>query len=186
MAYIGLPAMDQEVVTMFEKRKENSQAEPETGARRDTGGSWSPSETFNTRNAAVIGATIRIKGEVSGDENLLIEGGIVGSVSLKGHDLTIGEKGEVEADLNAKTVKVEGQVTGDIQGEEKVIITKTGRVRGNITAPRVTLEDGAKFKGAIDMDPGLDKPTAVAAKKAGGAPNAKPETVEEKGSQSAG
>jgi len=171
---------------MFEKRKENSQAESEAGSARDAGGSWSPPETFNTRNAAVIGATIKIKGEVSGDENLLIEGGIVGSVSLNGHDLTIGEKGEVQADLTAKTVKVEGQVTGDIQGEEKVIITKSGRVRGDITAPRVTLEDGAKFKGAIDMDPGVDKPVAVAAAKTGGATNAKPETVEGKGSQSAG
>ena len=151
---------------MFEKRKDNTQAEPEVGSSRGSGAGWSPSETFNTRNAAVIGATIRIKGEVSGDENLLIEGSVVGSVALNGHDLTIGQKGTVEADLMAKPVKVEGQVTGDIQGEEKVILTKTGRVRGNITAPRVTLEDGAKFKGAIDMDPGIEKPTAAAPKRA--------------------
>ncbi|TNF82428.1 MAG: polymer-forming cytoskeletal protein [Gammaproteobacteria bacterium] len=151
---------------MFEKRKDNAQAEPEFGSSRGSSAGWSPSETFNTRNAAVIGATIRIKGEVSGDENLLIEGNVVGSVALNGHDLTIGQKGIVEADLTAKTVKVEGQVTGDIQGEEKVILTQTGRVRGNITAPRVTLEDGAKFKGAIDMDPGIEKPAAAAPKRA--------------------
>lgn len=144
---------------MFEKRKDNAHAEPEVGSVA-SGASWSPSETFNTRNAAVIGETIKIKGEVSGEENLLIEGNVVGSVALKGHDLTIGQKGAVEADLAAKTVKVEGQVTGDIKGEEKVVITQTGRVRGNITAPRVTLEDGAKFKGAIDMDPGVEKPAA--------------------------
>jgi cytoskeletal protein CcmA (bactofilin family) len=150
---------------MFDKRKDNAHAEPEVGSSSGSGAGWSPSETFNTRNAAVIGATIKIKGEVSGDENLLIEGNVVGSISLKGHDLTIGQKGTLEADLTAKTVKVEGQVTGDIQGEEKVIITQTGRVRGNITAPRVTLEDGAKFKGAIDMDPGVEKAAAAAPKR---------------------
>ncbi len=168
---------------MFEKRKDNAHAEPEVGSGSGTGGSWSPSDTFNTRNAAVIGATIKIKGEVSGDENLLIEGNVVGSVSLGGHDLTIGQKGSVEADLSAKTVKVEGQVTGDIQGEEKVIITQTGRVRGNITAPRVTLEDGAKFKGAIDMDPGVEKPATATPKRAATAANG---STEEKGSQTGG
>lgn len=151
---------------MFEKRKENAHAEPEVSSGSQAGGGWSPVETFNTRNAAVIGATMRIKGEISGEENLLIEGDVSGSVSLKGHDLTIGQKGVVEADLRAKTVKVEGQVTGDIEGEEKVVITQTGRVRGNITAPRVTLEDGAKFKGAIDMDPGIEKTSAAAPKRA--------------------
>jgi cytoskeletal protein CcmA (bactofilin family) len=134
----------------------------------------------------VIGATIKIKGEISGDENLLIEGSVVGSVALGGHDLTIGQNGDVEADLKAKTVKVEGQVTGDIHGEEKVIITKTGRVRGNITAPRVTLEDGAKFKGAIDMDPGVEKPVAVPARKPGNASSAQTDAVDGKGSQTAG
>lgn len=174
---------------MFEKRKD-SQAEREPGAVREPDGGWSPSENFNTRNAAVIGPTIRINGEISGDENLLIEGTVIGSVALKGHDLTVGQKGEVEANLNAKTVKVEGQVTGDIQGEEKVIITKTGRVRGNIIAPRVTLEDGAKFKGAIDMDPGVDKPAAVSASKSASGPasdsGAGTDSAGEKGKQSTG
>ncbi len=168
---------------MFEKRKDNAHSEPEVGASGGSGAGWSPSETFNTRNAAVIGATIKIKGEVSGDENLLIEGNVVGSVSLNGHDLTIGQKGSLEADLAAKTVKVEGQVTGDIKGEEKVIITQTGRVRGNITAPRVTLEDGAKFKGAIDMDPGVEKAASAAPKRAATSANG---TAEEKGSQTSG
>ena len=179
---------------MFEKRKDNTHAEPEIGSSSESGGSWSPpSETFNTRSAAVIGATIKIKGEVNGEENLVIEGSVVGSVSLKGHDLTIGQSGSVEADLAAKTIKVEGQVTGDIQGEEKVTITKAGRVRGNITAPRVTLEDGAKFKGAIDMDPGVDQPAAATPKRAdtsataATSPNgAMASTAEERGSQTGG
>jgi len=113
----------------------------------------------------VIGQTIQIKGTISGEENLIVEGTVEGSVHLKGHDLTIGQTGQVTADLDAKTVKVEGQVTGDVNGSEKVVVSKTGRVRGNIVSPRVTLEDGAKFKGSIDMDPGDAKPKPVAAPK---------------------
>ena len=110
--------------------------------------------TFQSRSAAMIGQTIKIKGTITGSENLVIEGQVEGSVDLKGNDLTIGENGQVSADLAAKVVNVQGQVDGDISGSEKVVVSKTGRVTGNITAPRVTLEDGAKFKGSIDMDPG--------------------------------
>ena len=85
---------------------------------------------------------------------------------MPSHDLTIGTSGQVTADLEAKTVRVDGQVSGDISGGEKVIVSKTGHVLGNIVAPRVTLEDGAKFKGSIDMDPGeaasKPKPKVVA------------------------
>lgn len=101
----------------------------------------------------MIGPTIRIKGEVSGEENLLIEGKVDGTVSLRGKDLTVGSSGTVNADVSATVVKIDGEVKGDITGEEKVIISNTGKVQGNIVAPRVTLEDGAKFKGSIDMDP---------------------------------
>lgn len=101
----------------------------------------------------MIGASIKIVGEVSGDENLLIEGKVEGSVNLGAHEVCIGPSGHVDADVVAKTVKIEGEVKGDIRGTEKVVIAKSGNVRGNIIAPRVTLEDGAKFKGSIDMDP---------------------------------
>ena len=101
----------------------------------------------------MIGPTIRIKGEVSGEENLIIEGKIEGTVTLRGKDLTVGSSGSVKANVSANMVKIDGEVRGDITGEEKVIISNTGKVQGNIVAPRVTLEDGAKFKGSIDMDP---------------------------------
>ena len=102
----------------------------------------------------MIGASINIKGEVTGDENLVIEGKVEGSVNLGAHEVSIGQSGRVDADVVAKTIKIEGEVKGDIRGNEKVVVSKTGNVRGNIVAPRVTLEDGAKFKGNIDMDPG--------------------------------
>lgn len=105
-------------------------------------------------SSAVIGKTVVIKGEVTGDENLIIEGKVEGSINLHAHELAVGKSGEVNADITAKVVRIEGQVEGDIIGNDVVTITRSGNVRGNIVSPRVTLEDGAKFKGSIDMDPG--------------------------------
>ena len=167
---------------MFEKRKDNSREEPFTSENDGNGSELLPVDSFNTRSAAMIGATIKIKGNVTGAENLVIEGKVDGSVELADHDLTIGQTGEVVANITAKTVIIEGQITGDVTGSEKVILTKSGRVNGNIVAPRVTLEDGAKFKGSIDMDPGTDKPTiAVPPKRP--STTAKSETVDEKHAQ---
>ena len=129
----------------------------------------------------MIGPTIKIKGNVKGDENLVIEGTVDGTVELSGHDLTIGPSGHVKANLTAKTVKIEGQITGDVTGSEKVILCKSGKVEGNIVAPRVTLEDGAKFKGSIDMDPGAAPATADSTKRA--ASESRSQAVEAKGAQ---
>jgi cytoskeletal protein CcmA (bactofilin family) len=109
----------------------------------------------------MIGPSIVIKGTVSGDEDLLVQGRVEGSIELNSNEVSVGQSGRVTADINAKTVKIDGEVTGDISGGEKVVISKSGRVRGNIVAPRVTLEDGAIFKGSIDMDPGDSASTTV-------------------------
>lgn len=101
----------------------------------------------------MIGQSIVIKGEVSGEEDLVVQGRVEGKINLNGNQVSIGESGEVYADIQAKVIQINGKVTGDIIGREKVIISKTGNVHGNIVAPRVTLEDGAMFKGSIDMDP---------------------------------
>ena len=139
---------------MFDKRKSSGSAkEALRGSAADAAASGSTQELSNPRSTAMIGKSIKINGTITGEENLTVEGTVEGSIELPNNDLTIGEPGKVEADLSAKVVKVEGQVFGDINGSEKVIISKSGIVRGNIVAPRVTLEDGAKFKGSIDMDP---------------------------------
>jgi len=101
----------------------------------------------------MIGPSITIKGEVSGEEDLLIEGKVEGNINLNDNQVAVGESGQVSADIQAKVAKIDGEVTGDITANEKVVISKSGNVRGNIVAPRVTLEDGAIFKGSIDMDP---------------------------------
>ncbi len=137
---------------MFDKRKESPEP-PKVEKPTPTPPPPPQVDNFTSRSTAVIGQTIKIKGTISGDENLIIEGTVDGTVDLPKHDLSVGATGKLSADLSAKTVKIDGQVTGDIAGSEKVIVSKSGHVRGNIVAPRVTLEDGAKFKGSIDMDP---------------------------------
>lgn len=103
----------------------------------------------------MIGSTVKILGEIISDENLVIEGEVEGTIRLDEHELTIGPSGRVHANITAKIIKVDGLVDGDINGREKVVISKSGNVRGNVVAPRVILEDGGQFKGSIDMGPGV-------------------------------
>lgn len=102
--------------------------------------------------SAVIGSKIRFKGELHGEEDLLIEGHVEGTIDLKGHNLIVGERGVVQANVSAKTITVHGSVNGDLFGEERVAIKSSSKVQGNVKAERVVVEDGAKFKGSIDMD----------------------------------
>jgi cytoskeletal protein CcmA (bactofilin family) len=104
------------------------------------------------RPSAVIGPTIRIKGDMSGDEDLLVEGLVEGTMELSKNQVTVGKEGRINAAITARLVEVEGRIDGDITGHEQVVLRRSGQVRGNIAAPRVTLEDGCRFKGSIDMD----------------------------------
>jgi len=105
------------------------------------------------REVAVIGRSIRIDGDLQGEEDLRIEGDVNGTVRLYNNTLTIGAEGKMRADVYAKSVIVDGEMEGDLFSSERVAIRKSATVLGNITAPRVSLEDGAKFKGSIEMDP---------------------------------
>jgi len=104
-------------------------------------------------SSAAIGASIRIKGDVTGDENLIIQGHVEGTIKVQGHNVTISKTGRVKANIEANQIIVEGELQGDMLGDEKVVIRESGNVHGNIVAPRVTLEDGALFKGSIEMEP---------------------------------
>lgn len=101
---------------------------------------------------AVIGPKIKFKGELTGEEDLLIMGTVEGSVDLKGNHLTIGNEGVIKANISARAITVEGRVEGDIVATERIAIKSSSQVKGNLKAERVTLEDGAKFRGSIDMD----------------------------------
>jgi cytoskeletal protein CcmA (bactofilin family) len=150
------------VIGMFDRNKNKQMGAPseDTLQPRTSAASVSPGRV-NVRSEAMIGPSIVIKGAVSGDEDLFVQGKVEGSIELTSHEVTVGQSGRVMADIKAKVVKVDGEVSGDITGIETVVISKSGSVRGNIVAPRVTLEDGAMFKGSIDMDPGEEAGATV-------------------------
>jgi cytoskeletal protein CcmA (bactofilin family) len=105
---------------------------------------------------ATIGRSITIQGDVSGDEDLLIQGRVEGSVELKLQSVTVGGEGRVKADITGRVVIVEGEVEGDLKAKEQVILRSTARVEGDISAPRVVVEDGANFRGLVDMGEPID------------------------------
>lgn len=108
---------------------------------------------------AVIGGSLNIDGTIKGKEDLLVEGTVKGDIDLPENVVTVGPGGLVKARIHAAVIVVEGKVEGDLIGEEQIEIRRSGNVMGNIVAPRVGLEDGAQFKGNIDMNP---KPAAAA------------------------
>jgi cytoskeletal protein CcmA (bactofilin family) len=99
-----------------------------------------------------IGQSVEIRGELTGNEDLTIEGKIDGKVSLKGHNLTVGANGRIKGEVRAKAVVIIGEMNGNIVADDKVELAATGSMLGDIRAPRVVLADGARFKGSIDMD----------------------------------
>jgi len=101
-----------------------------------------------------IGKSVFIKGELTGDEDLTIEGRVEGKIELKDHNLVIGPNGKINAEINAKAVTVIGSVVGNISAGEMIEIRTTGSVTGDIKAPRVSIADGAHLKGSVDMQKG--------------------------------
>jgi len=138
---------------MFEKHRTNKPESTRAQSQRDNFSATTQAPSSSGR-AAVIGPGIQVNGDIVGDENLVIEGRVQGKIRLDAHQVEVGQSGKVKADITAKVIKVAGEVRGDLVGTEKVIILCSGNVHGNIVAPRMTLEDGAIFKGSIDMDPG--------------------------------
>lgn len=109
------------------------------------------SRTSGPEERATIGRSISIQGDVTGDEDLLIQGRVDGAVSLREHSVTVGPEGEVHASIVGRVVTIEGRVEGNLTAEEQVFLRASARVKGDILAPRVVLEDGARFLGSIDM-----------------------------------
>lgn len=99
----------------------------------------------------IIGKQITIRGNLTGNENLVLEGRIEGSITLAKH-LTVAPGGTAEAEIEVEDLTVNGLVSGEIHATRRVVVASDGRVAGNIRAPRVVLESGARFKGRIEMD----------------------------------
>ena len=141
---------------MFDRgRKDDDTIEsPDTNPTRSEANyeSHRPKATSRSSGTAVIGRSIQINGDLRGDEDLRIEGDVSGTVELRNSALTIGKEGKVKAGVYAKSIAVDGETNGDLYATERVAIHVNARVHGNITAPRVSIEEGAHFKGSIEMD----------------------------------
>lgn len=142
---------------MFERAaKDNKGDESQNSEDRKsdrTLGSFRSSATSRGGETAVIGRSIQINGDLRGGEDLRIEGDVRGTVELRNNALTIGKDGKVKADVHAKSIAVDGETEGDLYATERVSIHINARVQGNIIAPKVSIEEGAHFKGSIEMDP---------------------------------
>ena len=111
-----------------------------------------PTAAADRRELAGIGASITIIGDVTGDEDLTILGRVEGKINLPQHSVTIGPSGRVKADIHARFVSVAGEVHGNLIAGEQIVIRKTATMLGNLTAPRVGLEDGCCFRGSVEME----------------------------------
>lgn len=136
-----------------EKRTERPERPPER-AERPAAAAARPEPTYTpkAKERATIGPSISINGDLTGEEDLLIQGKVQGQINLKQHNVTVGEEGRVEANVHARRIEVEGSVRGDLQAEEQVVIRRSANVQGNLVAPRISLEDGCKFKGSVEME----------------------------------
>jgi cytoskeletal protein CcmA (bactofilin family) len=102
-------------------------------------------------DVAQIGKSVVIKGELSGSEDLYLDGEVEGSIELHDHNLTVGPNGRVRANVNAKEVIVHGKVDGNITSSDRVELRKSAVLVGDIATQRIVIEDGAYFKGGIDI-----------------------------------
>src|SRR5512143_291628 len=114
------------------------------------------------RDAAAVGASIAIVGDITGDEDLTILGRVEGKIDLPQHVVTVGQSGRVKADIHARVVSVAGEVRGNLIAAEQILIRKTATMLGNLTAPRVGLEDGCSFRGSVEMESLPEKGRAAA------------------------
>ena len=112
-----------------------------------------PLTTTFARNAARLGASLQIKGSISGAEDLQIDGIVDGPISLQGHGLTIGSGAVLNSQIEAREVVVYGKVTGNVHARDRVDVKTDGSVVGDISTARISIEDGAQFKGRIEIDP---------------------------------
>lgn len=117
-----------------------------------------PVATTTTSDQATIGKSLVIKGEVTGSESLYIDGRVEGSINLAGNRVTIGRNGVVAANINAREIVVLGKVRGNLNASDRVDIRSDGSLTGDVVAARISIEDGAFFKGGIDIRKTGSKP----------------------------
>jgi len=133
-------------------------------ASRPTTPGVSPATAVPSGDQATIGKSLIVKGELSGSESLYIDGKVEGAINLPGNRVTVGRNGQVAANILAREVVVLGKVRGNIQASDRVDIRSEGSLTGDVQAARISIEDGAFFKGGIDIrKPGAEPVARTAA-----------------------
>lgn len=113
----------------------------------------------SSTSQAQVGKSLHLKGEITGSEDLYIDGEVEGTVELKDNNLTVGPNGNVHADVQARSITVLGHLRGNVRAGDKVEIRKTGSLEGDLATARIIIEDGAVFRGSIDiLQPGRAEP----------------------------
>ena len=147
--------------------KQSAVAEPpvaSTSAQPSAVPSNSPSSpkfgSSPSRNVARLGSTIQIKGQVTGNEDLQIDGIVDGPIFLEGRELTVGSDAKLTSEIHAGDVVAYGKVIGDVHARGRVDIKREGSITGDISSARISIEDGAYFKGRIEIDPSKSRSNA--------------------------
>ncbi len=107
--------------------------------------------TPQKKSQSIIGGNIKFRGELIGTEDIHIEGTVEGTIIMQGHNLTIGTQGTIDANVHANNITINGSLTGDVLADELISIRDSAKVKGNLIAPRIQLDDGGKFRGSMDM-----------------------------------
>ena len=132
--------------------KDDQRNEPAAGAATATPPAPSrPAPSSGGGQSAYIGKSISIEGTITGSDDLVIEGRVKGSIKLSDNMLTIGSNGVVEADVEAKEIRVQGKLNGATKARDRIEIGKTGSVEGEVTTSRIAVEDGAEFRGSVNI-----------------------------------
>jgi len=124
------------------------------------------------RATARLGSSLHVKGEITGNEDLLIDGSVEGLIQLDERKLTVGANAKITADVIAREVVVYGTVKGNVRAKDKIEIKKDGSVNGDLTTARIMIEDGAYFKGSIEIDKSSEKESTAAFARAAASPAA--------------
>jgi cytoskeletal protein CcmA (bactofilin family) len=131
-------------------KPEATQSQGELALQVEPSIEWQSSAP-HAEESAMIGPTIKITGNLTSEEDLVIDGHLDGRIEVRNHNVTVGKKGQVKADIYGKIIAIEGTVEGNLYAEQLLIIKEAGIVLGKITSPRVSLEDGSIFNGTMEM-----------------------------------
>jgi cytoskeletal protein CcmA (bactofilin family) len=126
-------------------------APPPSSAATPALAASAPKPVERKAGQALIGKSLRVKGAISGHEDLYVDGEIEGTIELEENSLTVGPNGNVSADVKARDITVLGRLTGNVRAGERIEIRKTGSLEGDLTTSRIVIEDGAIFRGSIDI-----------------------------------